>query len=201
MQKVIIIGGAPFTGKTTLANLLSAHLKYHCICTEDLGAAVHAVYPDDPAFNYSGNRPIEEYYLSETNEKLISDAERHHVRLKPAVLRVIDSHLHHFSRPAIIEGWGMFPLWFDGSERDIGKIWLVCDPETLYTRMVNDDFFTGHNERKKILKKYAVRCFWQNRRIEDEAGRTRQEVIRINKSTTPEGLLSKALGMLGAEAG
>jgi 2-phosphoglycerate kinase len=195
MYKVILIGGTPYTGKTTLAKLLSAKLGYSNISTDDLGSALRAVLPDDPAFNPNGSRSYEDYYLQETNEKLISDTERHHSRLKPAVMHVIDSHLH-FSGPAVIEGWSMFPLWFDNDNKDLGKIWLVSDPDTIYDRIVNDDFFSGHSDRKKIIKKYSVRCFWQNRRIEEEAVHTHQPIIRVGMSTTPEELLSKTIGML-----
>jgi 2-phosphoglycerate kinase len=160
-----------------------------------LGGAVRAILPDDPAFNPNGNRSYEDYYLQETNEKLISDTERHHNRIKPAVMRVINSHLQ-FAGPAVIEGWSLFPLWFDEDKNDLGKIWLVSDPDTLYARMVNDDFFTGHSEREKIIKKYALRCFWQNRRIEEEAVHTHQNIIKVGMSTTPEELLQNAMRIL-----
>jgi 2-phosphoglycerate kinase len=200
MQKVIIIGGAPFTGKTTLARLLSPHLRYPCICTDDLGAAVRAVNPKDPALNPAGDRSYGDYYLSESNEKLVADTDLYHSRLKPAVLSVIYSHLNH-SGPAVIEGWSLYPHWFEEADENLGRIWLVSEPSTIYTRIVNNDFFSGHSERKKIIKKYAVRCFWQNRKIEEEAGRFHQDIIRIGMSTAPEELLSQTVEMLDGNSG
>jgi cytidylate kinase len=45
--RVILIGGAPMSGKTTVAQMLAATLGYGCLSTDDLGAAIRAVTTKD----------------------------------------------------------------------------------------------------------------------------------------------------------
>jgi 2-phosphoglycerate kinase len=196
MKKVIVIGGTPYSGKTTLARRLSAKLGYSCISTDDLGSAIRAVLPDDPELNPNGGRSYEEYYLSEPGEKLISDTELYHNRLKPAVLRVIEGHLH-YSGPAVIEGWSLYPGWFSEPDANLGILWLVCEPETILNRILNDTaFLNGHPKRTEIIEKYSARCVWQNSKIEKEALHASQNLIRVNGSITQEGLLETVLNAI-----
>ena len=45
--RVILIGGAPMSGKTAVAHMLAATLGYGCLSTDDLGAAIRAVTTKD----------------------------------------------------------------------------------------------------------------------------------------------------------
>jgi len=42
-SEVIVMGGAPFAGKTTLAKRLAVHRGYALVTIDDLGTAVRAV--------------------------------------------------------------------------------------------------------------------------------------------------------------
>ena len=41
--RVILVGGAPMSGKTTVTSRLAATLGYGCLSTDDLGEALRAV--------------------------------------------------------------------------------------------------------------------------------------------------------------
>jgi cytidylate kinase len=43
LPRVILVGGAPLSGKSTVARVLADRHRYACIATDDLGAAVRAV--------------------------------------------------------------------------------------------------------------------------------------------------------------
>jgi len=45
--RVILIGGAPMSGKTMVAHRLAATLGYGCLSTDDLGEAIRAVTTKD----------------------------------------------------------------------------------------------------------------------------------------------------------
>jgi len=45
--RVMLIGGAPMSGKTTVAHRLAATLGYGCLSTDDLGEAMRAVTTKD----------------------------------------------------------------------------------------------------------------------------------------------------------
>ena len=45
--RVILVGGAPMSGKTTVTSRLAATLGYGCLSTDDLGEALRAVTTKD----------------------------------------------------------------------------------------------------------------------------------------------------------
>src|SRR5712691_428299 len=83
--RVILIGGAPMAGKTTVAHLLAAHLGYGCLSTDDLGEAIRAVTTKDshPALHPMAGYDYREYYVTCSLEALIADVRREHHALWP----------------------------------------------------------------------------------------------------------------------
>jgi 2-phosphoglycerate kinase len=69
--RVILIGGAPMTGKTTVAHMLAATLGYGCLATDDLGEAIRAVTTKDSI-------PISTRWMGTTTENTMSPARQTH---------------------------------------------------------------------------------------------------------------------------
>jgi 2-phosphoglycerate kinase len=77
---VIVIGGAPFSGKTTLAKRLAAHRGYALVAIDDLGTAVRAVTTPEshPALHPMAGWDYRAYYVAHTPAMLIRHSRREH---------------------------------------------------------------------------------------------------------------------------
>lgn len=77
---MILIGGPPMIGKTTIARRLAARLDYGTMSTDDLGQSIRAVTTPDshPNLHLMSGIDYREYYVSRSTERLIQDAENQH---------------------------------------------------------------------------------------------------------------------------
>ncbi len=75
-SKVILIGGSPLTGKTSLAAELASELGYDHVSTDDIGEAARATVEERsrPEFHPMKGRDYREYYLSRSVDDLMHDA-------------------------------------------------------------------------------------------------------------------------------
>ena len=74
---MILIGGPPMIGKTTIASRLAARLDYGTMSTDDLGQSIRDVTTPDshPNLHLMSGIDHREYYVSRSTERLIRDAE------------------------------------------------------------------------------------------------------------------------------
>jgi 2-phosphoglycerate kinase len=70
-SNVIVIGGTPFAGKTTLAKRLAAQRGYALVAIDDLGTAVRAVTTaqSHPALHPMAGWDYRAYYLAHTRRR------------------------------------------------------------------------------------------------------------------------------------
>ena len=170
--RVILIGGAPMSGKTTVAHLLAAQLGYSCLSTDDLGEAIRAVTTKDthPSLHpMDGYDDYREYYVTRSPDALIADLSLEHHAMWPAVQSVIRKHAT-WGEPIIIEGWSLWPervtqLWLPS----VQSLWFVAKEETLQERLVNAvEFYGGASDEKAMVCHYLARSFWYNARLKEE---------------------------------
>jgi 2-phosphoglycerate kinase len=92
---VILIGGAPFSGKTTLAKRLAAQRGYALAAMDDLGTAVRALTTPQshPALHPMAGWDYLAYYLVHSPATLIEHSRQEHDALWPAMAAVIEAHL------------------------------------------------------------------------------------------------------------
>ena len=64
MKKVILIGGSPMSGKSTIALKLAQRLNYPCIPADDIGEALQTVADIDPMRGMH----YHEYYINTPKE-------------------------------------------------------------------------------------------------------------------------------------
>jgi 2-phosphoglycerate kinase len=107
---VILIGGPPMIGKTTLARRLAARLDYGMMSTDDVGQSIRAVTTPDshPGLHSMSGMDYREYYISRSTERLIQDAESQHQAMWPALEAIIKSHTD-WAGPIVVEGWALMP--------------------------------------------------------------------------------------------
>ena len=88
---MILIGGTPFSGKTTLAKRLAAQRGYALVTIDDLGTAVRAVTitQSHPALCPMTGWDDCAYHAEHTPPMLIEHSTREHQALWPAIAAVI----------------------------------------------------------------------------------------------------------------
>ncbi|HTV47188.1 MAG TPA: hypothetical protein VMG59_01960 [Phycisphaerae bacterium] len=189
LPKVILIGGAPLTGKTTVAILLATRLGYACISTDDISAALRAVTTSEthPDLHPMGGQDYRTYYVRTSPKKLIHDADFQLQATWPAVAAVIREHAT-WRVPAVIEGWGLRPEWVAEMDlQETATFWLIADDETIRQRLLADtDFLRWASNKEKLIEHFAARSIWYNRLIAESAARIRMPTIHIPPTASPD---------------
>jgi len=197
--RVILIGGAPLVGKTTIAIRLAARLGYACLSTDDLGTAVRAVTTpaSHPILHPMAGQDYRDYYIQHPHEKLIDDAEKQHQATWPAIAAVIKEHAT-WRVPAVIEGWGLRPEWVSRlGLRGVGSLWLIADEMTLRQRLLADkDFLKWARDEQKLVDHFVARSLWYNRMVQESASRSQMRLIST-VGISPDETCEQCWGALG----
>jgi len=168
--RVILIGGAPMSGKTTVAYRLAATFGYGCLSTDDLGEALRAVTTKDshPHLHPMDGYDYREYYVTRSPDALIADVTREHRALWPAVQSVIRKHAT-WGKPIVIEGWGLWPERVTQLRLpSVRALWFVADEQTLHERLVQAvEFYGGASNEEAMRDHYLARSFWYNARLKE----------------------------------
>lgn len=192
--KVILIGGTPFSGKTTIARKIASVLEYSCISTDDIGAAIKAIIPE-----YSPMTEIDyrEYYIKHNVSELIEHTEKLHQKLWPAIENVIKAHSL-WSNPIVVEGWALRPEKVLNLEyNNVKSIWFLADEKLLEERVKKDkDFYLGASDEGKMITHYLQRSFHTNKEIENFSKVNKIDVIKISKCESSDFILKKCLKKL-----
>jgi len=188
MTKVILIGGSPMTGKSTVAMALASELKWACLSADDIGEVLQTVTNINPmrGQNYS------DYYMNTDKEQLIEDIKKYHAQIKPAIKRLIDIH-RTWSTPIIIEGWALYPDIMDDLETEAVKsVWLIADKQLLETRLKsNASFYKNAGDPEKMIENYLFRSQWHNEFLLQQCKLRNQKYVLINGSESPRALAAK----------
>jgi len=197
--KVILIGGAPMVGKSTLARKLATRLEYGCLSTDDLGQAIGAVTTaqSHPALHEMDGIDYREYYLTRSVDDLIADAECRHTALWPAIAQVITAHAT-WGDPTVVEGWALYPSRVAQlALSNVASVWLVADDEGLEARVRTAvDFYRGASDEEAMIRHFVARNWWYNERIRKESAEYILPILPVSLSMTIDSTLQRCLDVL-----
>jgi len=189
--KVILIGGCPGAGKTTLGRAVAANLDYASLTIDDLLGAVVAITTDDshPGLHVMNKPNYTEYFTNSPVEKLIVDATIQHEALWPAVERTIRNHAT-WGRPIVIDGWHLRPEWTQSLDLDrVSVHWIVIEPDVLEARERNNaDFVSESDNPQQMLSRFVARSLWFNELIEAQAKSRGDQILRQDGTQTVDDL-------------
>lgn len=193
--KVILIGGSPMSGKTTLALKLASKYEYGCISTDDIGEIISTVSDINPMKDLD----YREYYVNKSIEDLITETSLYHQKLWPSIRHLIEIHST-WSSPIIIEGWALYPQLVEDIKADnIRIIWLVADEAVLEQRLRSQkDFYKGSSDEETMITNYLGRSIWHNSTIANQINELNNNGngIRVTKDLDEETLVKKAIEIL-----
>ncbi len=191
---VILIGGSPMSGKSTLASSLASLLSFPCIPTDDLGTMAQAMVTKEthPEFFYkSDDESFETYYSQTEPEVLFDDIYNFHMKLWPGVHNVIKAHAN-WSGPAIVEGYSLYPEQVNGLKEDkLKAFWLICEPEVFAKRFEarNENSFFNN---KKMRENFILRSQLHNNFISEQAIKYNMKTIEVRISDDSSSIYEKA---------
>lgn len=193
--KVILVGGSPMSGKTTLAVKLASKYEYSCISTDDIGEIISTVSNVNPMRDYD----YREYYVSKSIEDLINETSLYHLKLWLPIKHLIEIHST-WSNPIIIEGWALYPKLVETVKTDnIKTIWLVSDETVLEQRLRSPKkFYIGSLNEEKMLTNYLGRSIWHNKTIKKQVDEltNNHNFIRVTKDLDEKTLVEKGIEIL-----
>lgn len=173
--RVVLIGGPPGGGKTTLSLALSRRLDAEWLTIDDIAAAVKGITtPHSHPGLHAGTRAATgvdsfEYFTTAPVDRLIADAAENHEAMWPAVERVIRQRAS-FGPSVVIEGWFMRPEKVAALElENVTSFWLSVDEAVLEQRERDVDFFDRSSDPERMLRNFLGRSFWHNGLIRQQA--------------------------------
>jgi 2-phosphoglycerate kinase len=189
--KVIYLGGVPMLGKTTVARILACRLGYSSISADDIGIAIGSVMKRDrhPEIDYR------EYYVVNSKEELIQDANNQHERLWPALRTLIQKH-EAWGHPAVIEGWALRPSYVHSLTGDVSGVFLLADKALIEQQVRASDFSEGASNPALMIERFCERSFWYNAYLRDEVARLGLKALEISDGMRPEEVVDECLGLL-----
>jgi 2-phosphoglycerate kinase len=197
---VILIGGAPFSGKTTLAKRLAAQRGYALVAIDDLSTAVRALTTPQshPALHPMAGWDYRAYYLAHPPPTLIEHSRREHQALWPAIAAVIHAHLQ-WAGPVILEGWQLDPERVRSvAHPQLRACWLLVDDAVLEARLRADTtFYQGCTDVERLIRHYLARSRWVNDRVRRAAAHEAGVVLPVGPEDTVDTIVTRCLQRLG----
>ncbi len=197
MKKVILIGGSPMTGKSSISALIAAKLKYPCLSTDDIGEIVQTAAGIDPM----RGKDHTAYYAETPKEQLIADTHVYHKALCPAIRRLIEIHCT-WSTPLLLEGWALYPRFVSRLPyENITSLWLIAADGVLETRLKKNMGFL-QNAKKPALaaKNYLLRSLWHNDALLAQCRAYAKPYLFVDGKKTPEQLAKQVFSALAQPA-
>ncbi len=200
LPRVILVGGAPLSGKSCLAQSISRRLDVAHVSTDDLSTAIRAITiaESHPALHYLDvDGPYRDYYPSHAPERLLEDAMAFHRAAWPAIEAVAHAHAN-WDRPALIEGWGLLPEFVAGMGlENLGAVFVVPD-ERLFEQRCRADpsFYEGAADEEGLIQSFALRSVLFSRHLDVSASERGLPIVRPSLQASLEETVDLVLALL-----
>jgi 2-phosphoglycerate kinase len=180
--KVILIGGAPLVGKTTVARKLAARLEYSCLSTDDLIQAVIALTTEQshPHLHLLEHKDDRQYFITHSVARLVADAQIRNQAVWPAVKKIIMNH-GRYTTPIIVEGWALMPEKVAQLEMgQVASLWLVASPQVFEQRVRQEsEFFRSTAMEEVFIRKFIDRSTICNDNLRKAAGALNLPLVEV----------------------
>lgn len=197
--RIILIGGAPMSGKTSGAVAMARALDRVVISTDDLGAAARAVTSPDihgDLHALAGPDLVARYARCAPDE-LVEQARRAHRDLWPAIEAVARAHAS-WARPAVIEGWAVLPAAVRRLGLDsLAAIWIGVPDPVIEARVRADaTFLSGSPHTARAIEHFIARSVAFGRWLRQEAVGAGLPFLDLAGDETPELVARRCLDAL-----
>jgi 2-phosphoglycerate kinase len=201
--KVILIGGPPGAGKTSLGRELAIRLNWTSLTIDDLMIAMRAVTTRDshPELHVMTTGDSIGYFTMNTPQKLITDSRIQHKAAWPGAERVIKAHAMDGGSPVVMDGWVMSPSRVVGlGLLNVRSFWIHVAADVLENRERGTrGFYDQSSNPEQMLKNFLERSRWHNEYIKDEAKELGLPILEQDGKRSVEDLCTAVIGFINAE--
>lgn len=197
--KVILIGGPPGAGKTTLGTALAARLGITSLTIDHLQTAAMAITTPEthPGLHVMSKTPSLEYFTNSSVEQLKADATLQHEAVWPMVRQVVRKHIR-ANAPIVIDGWHMRPEWVAQLKlSNVWSGWIVVSPAVLEEREKKLAWYQNSTNPERMLANFLARSLWYNSLIEEQARQYQMTILPQPGGNSVEQLCNMVLKALG----
>lgn len=185
--RVILIGGAPGAGKSTLGLAIAQHLGWTSLSVDDLLTAAQAVTSEQshPGLHVMRRIPSLEYFTESPVAQLVADAEAQHAAAWPLVEAVVRKHAR-LGPGIVIDGWHLRPSRVSClGVKEVLAGWIVASPGVLERREEsNREWFDQSSDPDRMIRQFLARSLAHNDLIAAEAARLGANVLRQDGSVS-----------------
>ena len=178
IPRVILIGGAPFIGKSATARCIAARYEYGCIPIDDIAKAVGSVTSTltDPM----NGMDWRDYFTKTSVDLLLNHDSKSRERLWPAIDKIVRTHST-WGDPLLLEGHALYPEQvMRAGFTATGAVWLTCDDLLLESRIrTRPDFYKGAVDEEALITNFLRRSSRFNALIMKSAVECRATVIAV----------------------
>lgn len=198
--RVLLVGGAPGVGKTTLARGIASRLGFASTSGDDLVVVARSMttshsHPDVHRVGAGGHTT---YFTDGPPERLIEDAVALQDAMWPVFERVVRRHVEDRA-PLVVDWWLLAPSLVGAlDEPRIASIWLHADPGLLDRRERALTWFRrGSSDEERMHANFMHRSLWRNRMVATEARSLGLPIVDQPGGRTATQLVDEALSILG----
>lgn len=186
MGKVLLLGGSPMIGKSTVAKRISSMYETLNLSTDDIGEILQTIVDINPMkdINYL------DYYEYSDLDVQIRDMQEYHKNIENAIMKMINIHSN-WGESMVIEGYAIYPQSFTNDNVD--AVWLIATDDLLKNRLAESAAFELASDTAK--ENYLNRSIWHNRFIEKQCKTYNCKSIVITGAETVDEVVTEILGI------
>jgi len=196
---VILIGGPPGAGKTTLSRALGKRLDIVSLTADDLVAAVKCATTAETHQGLFVNvtSDYEGYFTNRSREEIVEHSIIEHEAAWPAIRHVVRRR-RKADEPIVIDGWYFHPIYIPDLGIDqVHSYWLHVDRAELERReRILHKPFTNTSEPEKMLQNFLARSYWYNDLVKEEAEELGLPILNQDGTKSVDELVNEVIRQL-----
>lgn len=197
---IVLVGGAPGSGKTALARGLAARLGEPTQTFDHVMAGIRAVTTVEthPAF-HAGRSGHVEYFTEHEPRALTADALALEEACWPAIERICA--LCRAENAGLVMDWWLLSArrLASAAAPGIDAVWIEIEPDALEAReRANNWFFSASTDPGRMFEHFMARSRWANRRYPAEARELGYPVLEQPGARPTDDLVDEAVTLLAA---